>query len=269
MNDDNRSGLVSSVSKAVKILECFSRSQPELSLAKLSVMLGMPKSTLLNQLRTLEEASLIVRTPDGQSYCLGGKLMELGYNKYSSMSFISSAIPIMESLMNATGKFVYLTSHLDGRVFYIDCVAPAHRNVTYSVSGKTLPMHCTSCGKAMLSRMSDNTVRRIIEKHGLVKVTDNTITDPDRLFEELKQIRRQGYAIDNEEESYGVRCYAMAILNSDGLVAGALSVSGAAISMKNDPLPEQLDALASACNSLSAYADMFPAITQNSISAFL
>ena len=260
MNDEKKNGLVSSVSKAVGILDCFTREQPELSLAKLSVMLGMPKSTLLNQLRTLEEASLISKTPDGQAYCLGYKLMELGYKTYSSISVISNAVPLMEGVMNTTGRFVYLTSHLNGRVFYMESVTPAHRNVTYSISGKTLPMHCTACGKAMLSRMSEDAVKEIIERNGLAKITDNTISDPDEFFEELRLTKLRGYALDNEEESYGVKCYAMPILSAEGAVAGALSVSGSAISMKGNPTSEELDILASACNSLAPYAGMFPAI---------
>lgn len=251
---------VSSVSKAIRILDCFSPKQPELSLARLSSMLKMPKSTLLNQLRTLEEAALLVKSADGQCYSLGYKLMEIGYKTYCSIPVISSAIPVMEDLMLKTGKFVYLTSHLNGKVFYMDYVCPTHRNISYSVSGKTIPMHCTSCGKAMLSHMPKETVNKIISKHGLEKITKNTITDYDQLMHELEITRERGYAIDNEEESLGVKCFAMPILSDSGAVAGALSVSGAAISMKNDPDEEQLNALATACNSLSPQAELFPGI---------
>lgn len=264
-NGNSGTSMVSSVAKALKILDCFTLRQPELSLARLSAMLNMPKSTLLNQLRTLEDAALLIRSPDGQSYSLGYKLMELGYKTYSSIPIISNAIPVMENLMLATGKFVYLTSHLNGKVFYMDYVCPSHRNISYSVSGKTIPMHCTACGKAMLSHMSDDTVQRIISMHGLEKITKNTITDHDAFMQELELTRKRGYAIDNEEESLGVKCYAMAILSDDGAVAGALSVSGAVISMKNDPAPDQLEALARACNSLSIYADLFPGIRINNL----
>ncbi|MDO5445430.1 MAG: IclR family transcriptional regulator [Eubacteriales bacterium] len=263
--ESTKNTTVSSVAKAIRILDCFSPKQPELSLARLSSMLNMPKSTLLNQLRTLEDAALLVKSADGQSYCLGYKLMELGYTTYCSNPVIRSAIPVMEELMLKTGKFVYLTSHLNGKVFYMDYVSPSHRNISYSVSGKTIPMHCTSCGKAMLSHMPEETVNRIIAMHGLEKITKNTITDYDQFMQELEITRKRGYAVDNEEESLGVKCFAMAILSDDGAVAGALSVSGAAISMKNDPDEEQLNALASACNILSPQAKLFPGIRISSI----
>ena len=263
-NEPGKPALVSSVSKAVRILDCFTPAQPELSLAKLSAMLNMPKSTLLNQLRTLEDAALVIRTADGQAYSLGYKLMELGYKTYSSIPVISNAISVMEDLMDVTGKFVYLTSHINGRVFYLDCVFPSHRNISYSVSGKTLPMHCTACGKAMLSHMSEEAVRKIIEANGLPRITKNTITDYDALMLELEETRRRGYAVDNEEESLGVKCFAMAILSSDGAVAGALSVSGSVISMQDPPSREHLEALAGACNILAPYANLFPAARRSS-----
>lgn len=101
-------------------------------------------------------------------------------------------------------------------MFYLECVYPSRRSVSYSVSGKTLPMHCTGCGKAMLSQMPTDQVEAIIQKHGLPSFTQNTITDHDALMEQLAVCRRRGYALDNEEETMGVKCVAMAIRTSPG-----------------------------------------------------
>ena len=251
---------VSATAKALKVLDCFTPTQTELTLAQISRLLNMPKSTLLNQIRTLEEAGLLMKTRDGQSYRLGYKIMELSYCAHMAMPVVQYAIPLMEELQAATGEIIYLTSHIGGLVFYMECVYPSRRSISYSVSGKTLPMHCTGCGKAMLSQMSTEQVEAIIQKHGLPAVTQNTITDHDQLMEVLAASRRRGYALDNEEETMGVKCVAMAIRTGRGDVAGALSISGSTLSIRQDNIEQYAQLLSRACNSLSQYAHLFPAI---------
>ena len=251
---------VTATAKALRVLDCFTPTQPELSLAQISRILNMPKSTLLNQLRTLEEAGFLGKSPENQTYRLGHKIMELSYCAHAAMPVTQYAVPVMEDLQVATGEIIYLTSHIGGQVFYLECVYPSRRAVAYSVSGKTLPMHCTGCGKAMLSQMPTEQVEAIIQKHGLPSFTQNTITDHDALMEQLAVCRRRGYALDNEEETMGVKCVAMAIRTSRGDVAGALSISGSTLSIRSENIPQYAELLSRACNALSPYARMMPAI---------
>lgn len=251
---------VTATAKALMVLNCFTPTQTDLTLAQLSRMLNMPKSTLLNQIRTLEDSGFLMKSRDGQTYRLGYKIMELSYCAHISMPVVQYAIPIMENLQVATGEIVYLTSHINGLAFYLECVYPSRRFISYSVSGKTLPMHCTGCGKAMLSQMPTEQVEAIIQKHGLPSATQNTITDHDQLMEALAMYRRQGYALDNEEETMGVRCVAMAIRTGRGDVAGALSISGSTLSITKEKESQYAELLSRACNTMSQYAHLFPAI---------
>ena len=254
------SSRVTSTAKALRSLDCFSPARTELTLAQISRLLSMPKSTLLNQIRTLEEAGYLLRIRDGQAYRLGYKVMQLSYCAQAGSPVAQYAIPVMEDLQSATGDIIYLTSHIDGKVFYMECVYPSRRSISYSVSGKTLPMHCTGCGKAMLSQMPTEQVEAIIRKHGLPPITQNTITDHDQLMEALATYRRKGYALDNEEETMGVKCVAMAIRTGRGDVAGAISISGPAISITPEVVDQYSDLLARACNTLTQCAHLFPAI---------
>ena len=251
---------VNSVIKCLNIMECFSNTKTELSLAQLSRLLKMPKSTLLNTIRTLESGGYLYKASDSQNYRLGFKLMELSYYARASLSVVQYALPFMEELQQRTGEIVYLTSHIDGRVFYMECIYPVKKAVTYSTNGKTLPMHCTGCGKAMLAFMSEEDVDAIISKWGLPRCTENTITDEVELKNALANYRELGYAIDNGEEGHNVRCIAMPIRCSDGTVAGAISISGPPITMTDDKFHEYAKLLAGACNFLSQYAHLFPAI---------
>ena len=121
-------------------------------------------------------------------------------------------------------------------------------------------MHCTGCGKAMLSQMPAEEAEAIIDRYGLPPVTPNTITDKAVLLGKLGEYRRLGYAVDDEEETPGVRCVAMAVRSSRGEVAGALSISGSTLSVNGDNIGEYAKLLSRACNALTQYAHLFPAI---------
>lgn len=251
---------VSATAKALKILDCFTPVQTDLTLSQLSRALDMPKSTLLNQVRTLEDAGFLSKVRNSQSYRLGYKLMQLGYHARAAMPIVQYALPVMEDLQVSSGEIVYLTSHINGLVFYMECVFPSRRSISYSIVGKTLPMHCTGCGKAMLSQMRTEQVDAIIQRHGLAPFTPNTITDRDQLMETLAASREVGYALDNEEETMGVKCVAMAIRTGNGDVAGALSISGSVFSMRPEVIEPYAALLGRACNTLSQYAHLFPAM---------
>jgi DNA-binding IclR family transcriptional regulator len=251
---------VNSVGKALRILECFNPQRGDLNLTQLSQILEIPKSTLLNLIKTLEDAGYLYKQKNSQNYRLGFKLMELGYNVRSALPLVQIAQPFMEELQAATGEIVYLTSHINGRVLYLECFYPSKRSISYSVFGKTLPMHCTGCGKAMLAYMSDSMVDDIIAKWGMPRFTINTITEPAKLKKALARYRELGYALDNEEESHNVKCIAMSIRGQQGDVAGALSISGPVLSMTDEKIESFTNFLAKSCGILAQYAHLFPAI---------
>ena len=254
------SGNVNAVTRALEILNCFSPTRPELTLTQITQQLHCPKSTLLNQLRTLEGAGFLYRVKGSRGYRLGYKLMERSYCVHASTPIIQYALPVMEELERESDSFIYLTTHLNGLVFYLECVCPAQRRVRYSIAGKTLPLHCTGCGKAMLSYFTPAQVEEVIRRHGLPAYTPHTITDPEKLKAELEASQQRGFALDLEEETLGVKCVAQAIRTSDGRVAGALSISSSVLDMTPEKTSTCAALLSTACSTLKQYAHLFPAI---------
>lgn len=249
---------IASVAKALQILELFDPSNSELSLSQMSKKLGWPKSTLSNFVRTLEYEGYLSRNPVSQNYYLGIKLMELGYNMRSNLSIVHYAIPCMEDLCEQTHANIYLTTHVDGSVLYLEGIYSNRRTTKYSIAGKLLPMHVTAGGKAMLSHMPTEHVKEIIRRHPLKASTKNSITDEAALLEHIQQARKRGYAIDNEEETLGVRCLGMAIRDRFGYPVGALSISGSVMNLTEDRYEHLASLLTEACTTLSSYAAMFP-----------
>src|SRR4029079_14345981 len=92
--------------------------------------------------------------------------------------------------------------------------------------GRRVYPHCTGVGKALLSQLSDDEVRRIVARTGMPAQTANTITEPDGLIADLDLIRRRGYSVDDGEQEIGVRCFAVPVPNAPAPTA--VSVSGPA-----------------------------------------
>ena len=261
--------LVNSVIKALHILEGFTLSQQELTLSQISRQQGLPKSTALNLIRTLEASGYLLHTSNSQTYRLGYKVMELSYHLRSSMPIIQVATPFLEELQIKTEENIYLTSHLDGQVFYLKGLHPSIRIGNYSVAGKRLPMHCTGCGKAMLAYLPEEELEAVIQRWGLPAITKNTITSRQRLDKDLELTRSRGYALDREEETLGVRCIAMPILDGSGYPAGAISISGTTISIRDELLNDYAKMLSRVCNVLASNASWLPAaqVRQENLSA--
>ena len=250
---------VKSVVKAIHILSCFTPDQTELSLADISHKLQLPKSTTLNLLRTLEAYGYVVKTYPAMNYRLGYSVMQLNYYAQMAMPVVRMSLPFLEDLQLKTGKTIYLTTHIDGKVLYLEVAHQNRRIFSYSITGKTLHMHCTGCGKAMLAYLPEEEQRKVLATHGLPAFTPNTITNEEQLFQELSEIRKRGYATDQEEETLGVRCVAVPIRNAQGYPTAALSISSAILSFQEDLILDYANLLLNTCHALSSSANEFPA----------
>lgn len=249
---------VNAVTKALRVLDCFSPSRGRLTLGQISQQLGLPKSTVLNLIRTLEQSDYLLRGPD-QSYQLGYKVLELSYCLRSTLPIVQYAVPFLEELQIQTGETIYLTSHIGGRVLYLEGMYPSIRIGNYSITGKTLPLHCTGCGKAMMAYLPMEELEHVLNTWPLVRCTPNTITDRDALLAELEIIRKRGYATDVEEETPGVKCVGVAIRDNNGYPVGAISVSGTVISMRDELLDGYARMVSRVCHVLIGNSAQFPA----------
>ena len=113
-----------------------------------------------------------------------------------------------------------------GEVVYV-AIEHAQREIgIQSQIGTRHPTHCTALGKVLLSELADDEVVSLLEPLGLPGLTEHTLTSLGALLAELRHVRQRGYAIDNEERAYGIKCIAAPIHNHAGRIVGAISVSG-------------------------------------------
>lgn len=220
--DETARNPVKSLGKSLDIVE-FLKEEKSAPLRDIAESLDMYKSTAHNHLSTLREREYIVK--DGEEYRLGLQFLHVGGVLLNDVELYEEAKNSVDELAQETDELVTLATHEGGLAIVLyrrkgdDGV-----NIDTHVGSK-VTLHNSALGKAILPYLPEENVETILEDRGLPAETPNTITDQETLFEELKRIRAQGYALDDEEKWRGLRCVAAPILSDNGRIHGAISVS--------------------------------------------
>jgi DNA-binding IclR family transcriptional regulator len=174
---------------------------------------------------TFEQAGFLEKNPVNNRYRLGMKLLQLSNHLYASHDLRRILHPYLIKFSENSGETVFLALSSEGEVIYIDAIFPLNKTPGRSVIGVKAPFYCTGVGKAILANLPESEIDRILAGP-LPAYTPYTIVDPQKLRAELEQIRVQGYAIDNMEHEYGIRCIAVPIKNMRGVTVASCSISG-------------------------------------------
>lgn len=215
-----------SVKKAIEVLEALAKRENGVGITQLSRELNLPKSTIHQILSALKSVRFVEQNSEDKKYHLGLRIFELGTIVQSQLQLRKIAHPYLYNLSRKTNETTYLVVLENDRIVYIECVESTARLRSRPVFGERVPLHCTSLGKAIMAFLPEEKINKIIYEDGLERFTDNTITDPQILKRELKEIRKRGYAIDNAEHEEGIRCVGAPIRNHRKEVSAAISVSG-------------------------------------------
>jgi IclR family KDG regulon transcriptional repressor len=242
--------LVNSVDRAIRLLDALA-DEGSFSLAGLAEVVGAPKTTVLDIVRTLEARGMVQRDADTGSYSLGLHTIELGYAAVSSFGIRRIVAPVLQSLNARLDETVHLTVLDEDQVLYVDCYESTKRLRTYSVIGIRAPLHCTSVGKAILAWLPDERRDRLIETIEYTPFTANTITGPVPLRDELAATRRRGYSIDDVEHEEGVRCVGAPVFDHRGDVVASVSVSGPTQRIREEIVPDLARTLTEATAEMS------------------
>jgi IclR family acetate operon transcriptional repressor len=213
---------VQSVDRAFAILEAMADADGEVGLSELSEKLELPVPTLHRMLRTLM-AGGYARQLASRRYALGPRLITLGE---SAARLTGSGVrPILADLSAALGETANMAIRDRDEVIYVAQVQSRQTSMrVFTEVGRRVSLHSTGVGKAIMANLSESEVRAIVGRTGLDARTAHTFTKLDQLLAELAAIRARGYAVDEEEQELGVRCFAAAIPQAP--VSAAISVSG-------------------------------------------
>ena len=210
--------------KLLKIIEFMAANRLPMRLKDIADKLEISQPTMLRYLRTLSDQGYVYQDNQTGLYAMTWKICRLGNSLESNLVLRSMAGSLLSVFANTYGIGVLLAVERDGCLVYLDLVSAPHGNVESMLRiGKNAPMHSTGSGKILLSAMSASKLQQVVEQHGLVRLTPNTITNTTDLLAELERIRRDGYALDNEECEIGHRCVSVPLFDYSGTVVAAIS----------------------------------------------
>jgi len=241
---------VDTVAKAMTILNCFSASEPELSLKALSEMTGLYKSRIMRLCGTLSAQGFLVKTSRA-TYELGPRIMILGKIYEKTHSLLNTTGSVLEELVSITGESaaIFMREGMN-RFCVIQRIGPA--SLRYSVSeGEPLPLHAGAPGKVLLAWAPENIRERFFKDQDLKKYTSRTITNRKELEQELDSVRLKGYAISEGEVVQNAISIAAPIFDNESNASYAIHLGGPAQRLTPQKQSELLPALMESARRLS------------------
>ena len=192
--------------------------------SELAERVDMPVSTAHDHLQTLVETGYV--RMEGKEYQTTTRFLEVGHRQRHRQEVFKAVRDELETVAEETDEHATLfVEEADQAVILAVQEGPDAVNL-FAYPGARMPMHAAAPGKAMLASMPTDRAESIIDRQGLVELTSQTITDLDVLFDQLEEIREQGYAVDEGERIAGMVCIAAPIFDKNDRVRGAICVCG-------------------------------------------
>lgn len=238
--------------RLLQIMECMAASRAPMRLQEIAQKTGLTQSTVLRYIYTLVRENYVYHDSESSRYGLTWRVCRLAENVSSMLSLRNVTTSFVNRLANTLSLGACLVVEHDLECMYLDCIDNPN-SPTLQRIGKRAALHSTGSGKILLSQMTESQLANYIAVKGLTRFTEHTITDPLVLTEELAKIRRQGYALDEEECELGLRCVSVPLKDYSGRAVAAMSVFGAPEDMPDERLRNEiLPALRTAAQTISA-----------------
>jgi DNA-binding IclR family transcriptional regulator len=216
---------VASVARAMRVLEAFAGHPAGVALTRLSAELGYGKASLSKIMATMEREGFVRRDGAGHFH-LSWRLLALAFGHAQRVGVSGVCMPVLQALADETDELVQLAV-IEGEhvLFVAKAEGPGQTLRLVPLVGVVAPTHATASGKVWLASLPEARALQVIRRQGLAPVTSRTITSRPRLMAELRQVRRDGYAITDGELAEEGRAIAAPVVHGDRVV-GAVAVSG-------------------------------------------
>ncbi|HZL27287.1 MAG TPA: IclR family transcriptional regulator C-terminal domain-containing protein [Acidobacteriaceae bacterium] len=216
---------MASLARGLLVIQAFTPQTPQMTISQISVRTGLSRAAVRRCLYTLSKLGF-AGAEDGQRYSLRPKMLTLA-NTYTATSTLASAAqPILERMSAALGES-FSVATLDGE----DIVYIARTTVTRVMSvdlhiGSRLPAFCTSMGRVLLAYLPQDQLEQYLQRATFTQYTPRTMTSPDKLRLALRNVRRNGYALCDQELEIGLRSLAVPVYAPNGRVVATVNLSG-------------------------------------------
>lgn len=242
---------LSSLATAIRLLKTFTAEERELGISELSKRVGVAKSTVHRLASTLTSEGLLDQNPDNNRYRLGVALFTLGALVRQRMDISVEAKIFLGNLRNELEENVRLAV-LDGpQIVFLHDFESVHPVRLRPQTGQSKLAFCTAEGLVLLSGRPDSVVDEVLAS-GTPQLTPETATDPALIRQRIVEVRRTGYAIEDEESEVGMRAIAAPVRGADGRIVAAVSVAGPRIRVRKRMFPSLTNRVIATADEISA-----------------
>ncbi|PSW20843.1 DNA-binding transcriptional regulator KdgR [Photobacterium sanctipauli] len=224
MESSKQPEAVSSVMKVFGILQALGE-QKEIGVTELSQRLMMSKSTVYRFLQTMKMLGYVSQEGETDKYALTLKLFELGATSLEHVDLVDLCDKEMQHISQQTNEALHLGALDENAIIYIHKIDSGYNLRMQSRIGRRNPLYSTAIGKVLLAYRSEEFAHEALKDVDFIKHTDKTLENIEQLLSELKDVKAQAFAEDNEEQEPGLRCIAAPIFDRFGNVIAGLSIS--------------------------------------------
>ena len=243
---------VQSLDRALGLLEAIAGHDQGIALTDLAQAVRLAPSTAHRLLKSMQSRDFVRQDAERGLWFIGARAFMVGNAFARSRDIAGLARPVMWPLMAKVGESVNLAVLDNDEPVYLSQVECRQMMRAHALPGARPPIHCSGVGKALLAYLSGDRVAAVLSRRGLRRFTDKTITDAGSFARKLQEVKVRGFAVDDEEQSLGMRCVAAAVFDENGDPVAALSVTGPTARISDAKLTEIGNAVRQAADDLSA-----------------
>ena len=234
---ESSAGTLQSLDRALSVLKSVSQTG-RATLTDLSLSIGVPTATTHRILTTLQKHGFVSFNEDRQDWSIGIEAYRTGAAFMNRTNLTEVSRPVMRALMERTGETANLAIPDGPEVVFVGQVETRNPIRAFFARGTRTSMHASGTGKAILSHYDQQHLRKLLLSSGLTAFTENTLTTPQALFDDLTETRARGYSFDREERFIGMSCIGSVIFDEHGEPFAGVSISGPSTRFDPHRVPE-------------------------------
>jgi IclR family transcriptional regulator, acetate operon repressor len=257
-SEESRMGGDTPTLRLFALLEIIAAKDKLFSLQNLIEETGLPKPTVHRMLQQLEGVGILQRDMDGKHYSTGARLRRLAENLLVNSTSHGARHIVLRRLVDEVGESCNITAFSGSEVLYLDRMETTAPLRFYLHSGSRVPAHCSASGKLFLSQMTPAQRRRLLAHVPLERYTDKTLVDLPALEKEIELVKRNGYALDNEEFLPGLFCVAVLVPSHAGRANMGIAVQAPVMRLTHEKALNLLPALQRAAAAIAQINEEVP-----------
>ena len=244
--------LIKPLIRGIKMIEILAQDGP-MDIEKIYNLTKTPRSSIYRILCTLEYLGYVRRINKNSTdiWELNLKMLKIANGILHKIDIKTIIKDILENIAYETKEIVQLGVYNNRKVMYIDVVKKFKSIIGFAEIGSELPINVSAAGMVLAAALSEDELEKLLKEKDFSKNTSYTITDPNKIREELRKVANQGYAVDDQQYAIGVRCIAAPVYDYNNKVIAAINITGHTSTITDERIPVLKRLLLSASKSAS------------------